>query len=158
MSTPLTDELCRAAFLLTRTPPITLDIPRDLSYTHARFLLPGFVISRMRNSARLIITVSRRFRWVGWDDGQVMLDNSRAQDFSDALESATPPNMQIIFTVAVLINLQGCVMWFVATCEGLEDSWVAHISSKSTYLPDASGFVQWLMSCYWALTTISTIG
>eukprot|EP00887_Chlorella_sp_A99_P007803 scaffold20.g7803.t1 len=63
----------------------------------------------------------------------------------------------IVYTMLVLINLQGCVFWFIARREGLDNSWAGHIT-KDVWLPTAKGSTQWAWSVYFALTTVTTIG
>ncbi|KAI7838739.1 hypothetical protein COHA_007535 [Chlorella ohadii] len=56
-----------------------------------------------------------------------------------------------------LLLLQGCIWWSVAVGEGLDNSWAAAVN-KDFDLLTASGPIQWLVSCYFALTTIVTVG
>ena len=109
----------------------------------------------------------------------------------------------LLFSLAVLVNLLGCLWWNIALDEGLENSWAARIGeacrpplmlgvpaaaalpsstpharlsasamhgrragrcaaagadNKDFDLLTASDPARWLVSCYFALTTLVTIG
>jgi hypothetical protein len=57
----------------------------------------------------------------------------------------------------VLINLLGCIWWFVAVLEGLENSWVAY-AGVNFELEDAADVSQYVTSVYFAMTVLTTVG
>jgi hypothetical protein len=65
--------------------------------------------------------------------------------------------LHAVFSLAVLVNLLGCIWWNVAVGEGLDNSWAAAVN-KDFDLLTAGEPTQWLVSCYFALTTIVTVG
>lgn len=76
--------------------------------------------------------------------------------------SLLSPRMVLLFTsffsLAVLVNLLGCLWWNMALDEGLENSWAAFVQNKDYDLLAASDPNRWTVSCYFALTTLVTIG
>ncbi|KAL4433441.1 hypothetical protein ABPG77_010294 [Micractinium sp. CCAP 211/92] len=64
-----------------------------------------------------------------------------------------------LFSLAVLVNLMGCIWWNIAVNEGLDNSWVVLVTNgKGIDLATSSDPTRWLVSCYFALTTVATIG
>jgi len=57
----------------------------------------------------------------------------------------------------VLINLLGCIWWFVAVLEGLENSWVVS-AGVNFELEDASDVSKYVTSVYFAMTVLTTVG
>lgn len=56
------------------------------------------------------------------------------------------------------VNLMGCLWWWIAEVQGLQDSWVATTDKIGIDLFDAQAVQKWLVSIYFATTTITTIG
>ncbi|CAG9464778.1 unnamed protein product [Pedinophyceae sp. YPF-701] len=64
--------------------------------------------------------------------------------------------LQLFYGLAILINLLGCMMCFVANRQGLEDSWLSEVRGED--LSDSPARIQWFLGVYWALTAVTTIG
>ncbi|KAL3152951.1 hypothetical protein ABBQ38_011980 [Trebouxia sp. C0009 RCD-2024] len=62
----------------------------------------------------------------------------------------------IIYTAAALINFLGCVWYWVARREGLPNSWLTQVGGAD--LTEASQIRQWVVSVYFAMTTVTTVG
>lgn len=73
------------------------------------------------------------------------------------MNTATMYLLNILFTMLVLINLLGCIWWFVAVLEGLENSWVVY-AGVNFELEDASDVSQYITSVYFAMTVLTTVG
>jgi CRP-like cAMP-binding protein len=73
------------------------------------------------------------------------------------INTATFYLLNILFFLAVFLNLMACLWWFLAELEGLESSWVAH-TSLSVDLLTASNPARYLTSLYFAMTVITTVG
>ncbi|KAL4440121.1 hypothetical protein ABPG75_003122 [Micractinium tetrahymenae] len=79
--------------------------------------------------------------------------------------------LQLFYVATVIINFCGCCWFFVARESGFEGTWVAHwgpfvarysadgatplTAAESEAIPRGQA---WLASCYWASTTILTVG
>ncbi|GAB4823679.1 hypothetical protein N2152v2_010725 [Parachlorella kessleri] len=63
----------------------------------------------------------------------------------------------LVFMLAVLVNLLGCIWWFVAELEGLDQSWAAH-AALPYELASGSTLTQWMASVFFVLTTMTTNG
>ncbi|KAL4451688.1 hypothetical protein ABPG75_007350 [Micractinium tetrahymenae] len=64
-----------------------------------------------------------------------------------------------IYSLAVLVNLMGCIWWNMAVNEGLDNSWAVLVTNgKGIDLTTSSDATRWLVSVYFALTTVATIG
>ncbi|PRW57335.1 Potassium channel AKT1 [Chlorella sorokiniana] len=63
-------------------------------------------------------------------------------------------------TLAVLVNLLGCLWWNLAISQGIYHSWASPdvLTTKKYNLAEASDWNRWLVSCYYSLTTMLTIG
>lgn len=67
--------------------------------------------------------------------------------------------LKILFAMCALINLLGCMWWFVAELEGLDESWVAYTEGQFKYdLLNDGDVVRYVTSIYFALTTLTTVG
>ena len=79
--------------------------------------------------------------------------------------------LTVFYLICVLVNFLGCAWNFTAAAEGLEGTWVntfppfvARAAANGEYLTEDEarnvlnqGYL-WLAGCYWALTTITTVG
>ena len=73
------------------------------------------------------------------------------------MNTATFFLINVLFTMLVFINLLGCMWWFTAEVEGLEDSWVAY-AGVAFDVVNASSAAQYVTSVYFAMTVITTVG
>lgn len=80
--------------------------------------------------------------------------------------TAVPYLVNVLFTGAVLTNFMACLLFFVASVEGLNDSWIAKggpvcedgvEEDCGGYVADSARTRQYLASVYWAITTVSCI-
>ncbi|KAG7667543.1 hypothetical protein Ndes2526B_g07503 [Nannochloris sp. 'desiccata'] len=64
------------------------------------------------------------------------------------------------FSLMVTINLLACMWWWIAITQGLENSWVAAaaINKPEIDLIDGNDATRWLVSAYFSLVTMATIG
>ncbi|KAK9797413.1 hypothetical protein WJX73_008201 [Symbiochloris irregularis] len=79
--------------------------------------------------------------------------------------------MQILYAMAVVINLVGCLWYWTASTEGITNTWITHYAPFQNQYGDDDGYLDkklvsqripkahlYLTSIYWALTTIVTVG
>ncbi|KAL4447902.1 hypothetical protein ABPG75_005121 [Micractinium tetrahymenae] len=65
--------------------------------------------------------------------------------------------INLVLALSILVNLLGCIWWFIAELEGLENSWASAAQLKTSLL-DATHPAQWAASIYFAMTTMTTVG
>lgn len=73
------------------------------------------------------------------------------------MNTATFFLLHVLFTMCVFINLLGCIWWFVAVIEGLENSWVPY-AAVGFDLETANPPAQYTASVYFAMTVMTTVG
>jgi CRP-like cAMP-binding protein len=73
------------------------------------------------------------------------------------INTATFYLINLLFFLAVFLNLMACLWWFIAELEGLEDSWVAQTSFSVDLLTEGAP-ARYLTSLYFAITVITTVG
>ena len=75
------------------------------------------------------------------------------------MNTATFFLLNVLFTMLVFINLLGCIWWFVAEIEGVDNpnTWVAS-AGVSFNVANASTAAQYVTSVYFAMTVITTVG
>ena len=56
--------------------------------------------------------------------------------------------LQTMYTVLMMLNLLGCLWWYLARVEGLENSWAASVENKQYDMLSADGVTHWLTSLY----------
>ncbi|KAL4442414.1 hypothetical protein ABPG77_004998 [Micractinium sp. CCAP 211/92] len=65
--------------------------------------------------------------------------------------------VNLVLALSILVNTMGCIWWFIAEMEGLENSWASTAQLKTSLL-DASHPAQWAACIYFATTTMTTVG
>ncbi len=92
--------------------------------------------------------------------GQVSQGGSMSYYFASKFSTLSLFILRIAFTVSVLVNLMACLWWWVAVTQGLDNSWVAPVEEAKPQLDlySTNNVVRWLVSAYYVLCTISTIG
>lgn len=73
------------------------------------------------------------------------------------INTATFYLLNILFFLAVFMNLMACLWWFLAELEGLENSWVVQATFRFDLLT-ARDPAKYLTSLYFAITVITTVG
>lgn len=63
-----------------------------------------------------------------------------------------------ILSITILINLMGCVWWWLAQVQGIENSWAAYIAKPLLDLEDGTDATRYVVSVYFAMTVVTTIG
>lgn len=64
-----------------------------------------------------------------------------------------------LLSLAILLNLLGCIWWALAVYQGLSNSWASQIEKQADLIaPDTSDATRYLVSVYFVMTTITTIG
>ena len=53
-----------------------------------------------------------------------------------------------IYTVLLMLNLLGCMWWYLARVEGLENSWAVTLTNKDYDLLTADNVSRWLSALY----------
>lgn len=92
--------------------------------------------------------------------GQVSQGGSMSYYFASKFSTLSLFILRIAFTVSVLVNLMACLWWWIAVTQGLDNSWVAPVAEAKPELDlySTSNIARWLVSAYYVLCTISTIG
>eukprot|EP00210_Caulerpa_lentillifera_P001927 g1852.t1 len=85
---------------------------------------------------------------------QYLVDGS---GFSTRINSQAVYFIGVIYVLAILVNFLGCLLYFVAVVQDsdLDGTWI------SAYVDDMSGKTKeyyYLLSVYWAITTLTTVG
>lgn len=73
------------------------------------------------------------------------------------INTATFYLLNILFFLAVFLNLMACLWWFLAELEGLENSWVVQTTFHFDLLT-AGDPARYLTCLYFAITVITTVG
>ncbi|KAG7668893.1 hypothetical protein Ndes2437B_g06625 [Nannochloris sp. 'desiccata'] len=73
------------------------------------------------------------------------------------INTATFYLINILFFLAVFLNLMACLWWFLAELEGLENSWVAQ-TTFSLDLLTAGDPARYLTSLYFSISVLTTVG
>lgn len=61
----------------------------------------------------------------------------------------------LCFSCLVLINLMGCIWWFLAVAQGIDRSWAAPDAlGKFVDLQTSNDATRWLWSVYFAVTMV----
>ncbi|GAB4822678.1 hypothetical protein N2152v2_009724 [Parachlorella kessleri] len=91
--------------------------------------------------------------------GESLLHNPLSKAMLNLSNTATLYLASVVLTLAIIINLLGCIWWFVAELEGLENSWAYPDNNNfKVNLLTASKVQQWVCSCFYVTTTMTTVG
>lgn len=104
-----------------------------------------------------LIRLLRVFRLLGGASGVHFLASPVSAPILRVMNTATFFLLHVLFTMCVFINLLGCIWWFVAVIEGLENSWVPY-AGVGFDLETANPPAQYVTSVYFAMTVITTVG
>ncbi|KAL4447949.1 hypothetical protein ABPG75_005168 [Micractinium tetrahymenae] len=67
--------------------------------------------------------------------------------------------LTLAFSLAVALNLMGCIWWLLAAAQGVENSWAAPDKlGTNVDLETSDDATRWLWSVYYAMETVTTIG
>ncbi len=104
-----------------------------------------------------LIRLLRVFRLLAGASGIHFLASPVSAPILRIMNTATFFLIHVVFTMCVFINLLGCIWWFVAVIEGLENSWVPY-AAVGFDLETANPPAQYTTSVYFAMTVITTVG
>lgn len=66
--------------------------------------------------------------------------------------------LKLIFIVIFLAHVVGCIFFFLATIPEDGDTWITVVEKSGARVADLPPQSQYLVSVYWAITTMSTVG
>lgn len=104
-----------------------------------------------------LLRLLRVFRLLSGSSGVHFLVSPISGPVLRIMNTATFFLLNVLFTMLVFINLLGCIWWFTAEMEGLENSWVA-VAEVNFDVVNASSPAQYVTSVYFAMTIITTVG
>ena len=104
-----------------------------------------------------LLRLLRVFRLLAGSSGVHFLVSPISGPVLRIMNTATFFLLNVLFTMLVFINLLGCMWWFTAEMEGLENSWVA-VAGVNFDVITASSAAQYVTSVYFAMTVITTVG
>ncbi|MEO2190905.1 MAG: ion channel [bacterium] len=104
-----------------------------------------------------LLRLLRVFRLLAGSSGVHFLVSPISGPVLRVMNTATFFLLNVLFTMLVFINLLGCMWWFTAEMEGLENSWVAY-AGVNFDVTTASAAAQYVTSVYFAMTIITTVG
>lgn len=104
-----------------------------------------------------LLRMLRVVRMVQGASGSSLLSSPFSRAIFRRFNTATMYLFNILLILAVSVNLMGCMWWFLAELEGLENSWVPH-AVLSTDLMTANEPAQYVASVYFAITVLTTVG
>jgi hypothetical protein len=102
--------------------------------------------------------MARVLRIVGSIFGTSVLSTPFSRVVFRRLNTAGAFLLNMLYVLAVSVNLMGCMWWFLAELEGLESSWAAGINDLTFDLLTANDPTRYVVSVYFAITVLTTVG